>query len=157
MGEIGQIIDYLQQAAGDNANIIWGNGTDPNLGNKISVTIIATGFAHQVTPVRTTQMPAGKPLVEKEQLPVRDDFNVVKEPEVPSQEVEFPGVSVADDLSFSMEEPVAENPVKPELPKQTKVQENQTRTTVRPERESISKWFNHQFGGLFTDDDEEVK
>jgi len=28
---------------------------------------------------------------------------------------------------------------------------------VRPERESISKWFNHQFGGLFTDDDEEVK
>ena len=24
MGEIGDIIDYLQNAAGDNANIIWG-------------------------------------------------------------------------------------------------------------------------------------
>jgi cell division protein FtsZ len=157
MGEIGQIIDYLQQAAGDNANIIWGNGTDPDLGNKISVTIIATGFAHQVTPVRTTQIPAGKALIEKEQLPVQDDFKVVKEQEVPSQEMEFLGVSVADDLSFSLEEPVAENPVKQELPKETKVQEHQTRTTVRPERESISKWFNHQFGGLFTDDDEEVR
>ena len=157
MGEIGQIIDYLQQAAGDNANIIWGNGTDPDLGNKISVTIIATGFAPQVTPVRTTQIPAGKLFPVKEQLPLHDEIKVVKEPEVPLQEMEFLGVSVAEDLSFSMEEPVAENPVKTEQTRNTKFIETETKTPIRPERESISKWFNHQFGGLFTDDDEEVK
>jgi cell division protein FtsZ len=45
MDEIGQIIDYVKDCSGLNADLIWGNGTDPNLGNKISVTIIATGFS----------------------------------------------------------------------------------------------------------------
>jgi len=44
MDEIGQIIDYVKDCSGINSDLIWGNGTDPNLGNKISVTIIATGF-----------------------------------------------------------------------------------------------------------------
>jgi cell division protein FtsZ len=44
IGEIGEIIEHLQDRAGDDANIIWGNGYDENLGNQISVTIIATGF-----------------------------------------------------------------------------------------------------------------
>ncbi len=44
IGEIGQIIEYLQEKAGDEANIIWGNGHDPNLDHNICVTIIATGF-----------------------------------------------------------------------------------------------------------------
>jgi cell division protein FtsZ len=44
MDEIGQITDFVQNAAGSNADIIWGNGTDESLGEKLSVTIIATGF-----------------------------------------------------------------------------------------------------------------
>lgn len=44
IGEIGEIIEFLQDKAGSDANIIWGNGYDPKLGTKISVTIIATGF-----------------------------------------------------------------------------------------------------------------
>jgi cell division protein FtsZ len=44
MDEIGQIIDWVKDCSGINADLIWGNGTDPNLGTKISVTIIATGF-----------------------------------------------------------------------------------------------------------------
>ena len=44
IGEIGEIIEYLQDKAGLNANIIWGNGFDPKMGEEISVTIIATGF-----------------------------------------------------------------------------------------------------------------
>ncbi|MGD9931507.1 MAG: cell division protein FtsZ [Mangrovibacterium sp.] len=44
MGEIGDIIEYLQDKAGQDANIIWGNGIDRKLGNKISVTIAATRF-----------------------------------------------------------------------------------------------------------------
>ncbi|MBN2806432.1 MAG: cell division protein FtsZ [Prolixibacteraceae bacterium] len=44
IGEIGEIIECLQKKAGQNANIIWGNGHDLNIGNQISVTIIATGF-----------------------------------------------------------------------------------------------------------------
>jgi len=44
MDEIDEITDYIQNEAGNTADIIWGNGMDENLGNKISVTIIATGF-----------------------------------------------------------------------------------------------------------------
>ena len=42
--EIGRVIDYLQNRAKLDANIIWGNGRNPRLGNKVSVTIIATRF-----------------------------------------------------------------------------------------------------------------
>ncbi|OWP78237.1 cell division protein FtsZ [Flavobacterium oreochromis] len=42
--EIGEINDYIQEEAGYNANIIMGVGEDEELGDKISVTVIATGF-----------------------------------------------------------------------------------------------------------------
>jgi len=44
IGEIGEIIEALQEKAGQEADIIWGNGYDESLGDKISVTILATGF-----------------------------------------------------------------------------------------------------------------
>jgi cell division protein FtsZ len=44
MDEVTEITDYIQQEAGQNAEIIWGNGKDPSLGNKISITLVATGF-----------------------------------------------------------------------------------------------------------------
>ena len=45
--EIGEINDYIQSEAGNQTNIIMGVGEDENLGNEISVTIIATGFAQE--------------------------------------------------------------------------------------------------------------
>jgi cell division protein FtsZ len=42
--EIGEINDYIQAEAGNNANIIMGVGEEESLGDSISVTIIATGF-----------------------------------------------------------------------------------------------------------------
>ncbi len=47
MDEIEEITNYIQNkvSPGNNdANIIWGNGIDPSLGDALSVTIIATGF-----------------------------------------------------------------------------------------------------------------
>lgn len=44
MDEIGSITDYIQDEAGLTADIIWGNCHDESLGDKLSVTIIATGF-----------------------------------------------------------------------------------------------------------------
>ncbi|EKT4548575.1 Cell division protein FtsZ [Flavobacterium psychrophilum] len=42
--EIGEINDYIQAEAGHSANIIMGVGEEEELGDKIAVTIIATGF-----------------------------------------------------------------------------------------------------------------
>ena len=44
MDELGEITDYIQNAAGQTAEIVTGFGVDPNLGDKVNVTIIATGF-----------------------------------------------------------------------------------------------------------------
>lgn len=44
MNEISEITDYIQTEAGSTADVIWGHGYDPTLGDKLSVTLIATGF-----------------------------------------------------------------------------------------------------------------
>ena len=45
--EIGEINEYIQNETGNNANIIMGVGEDLELGNNISVTVIATGFGDE--------------------------------------------------------------------------------------------------------------
>ncbi|WP_026063371.1 cell division protein FtsZ [Pedobacter arcticus] len=44
MDEVSIITDFIQEQAGLSADLIWGNCSDPELGDNISVTIIATGF-----------------------------------------------------------------------------------------------------------------
>ncbi len=47
MDEAEAIQAYVQQQAGDNCDVILGMGHDPNLGDKIAVTVIATGFNYK--------------------------------------------------------------------------------------------------------------
>jgi cell division protein FtsZ len=44
MDEIGEITDHIQDAAGSGADVIWGYGMDESLGEKVRITVIATGF-----------------------------------------------------------------------------------------------------------------
>jgi cell division protein FtsZ len=44
MDELSEITEYIQEKAGDNAELIFGQGIDPELGKAIRVTVIATGF-----------------------------------------------------------------------------------------------------------------
>ena len=44
MDELTDITEYIQEMAGDEADVIFGHGVDPHLGNNIRVTLIATGF-----------------------------------------------------------------------------------------------------------------
>lgn len=44
MDEMSQITSHIIRKMGNNAAVIWGVGTDPDLGDAVSVTIIATGF-----------------------------------------------------------------------------------------------------------------
>lgn len=86
MDELGLIGDYIQNAAGNGADVIWGNGIDPNLTDEISITIIATGFTSSVIPelmnmtppqVTKVPLPDEKPNEEKPEyvvLNMDDDF-----------------------------------------------------------------------------------
>lgn len=44
MDEVGRITDFVQNKAGFDADLIWGNSRDLNLDEELSVTVIATGF-----------------------------------------------------------------------------------------------------------------
>jgi cell division protein FtsZ len=55
MDEAEAIQAFVQEQAGDNCDVILGMGHDPNLGDKIAVTIIATGFNYKEVSV---DMPA---------------------------------------------------------------------------------------------------
>ena len=50
MDEIGHITDLVQNKAGFEADLIWGNRKDESLGDDISVTLIATGFGKSSIP-----------------------------------------------------------------------------------------------------------
>ncbi len=47
MDETEAVQAYVQRQAGENCDVILGMGNDPNLNDKIAVTIIATGFEHR--------------------------------------------------------------------------------------------------------------
>jgi cell division protein FtsZ len=44
MDELSEITEYIQEQAGEEAEMIFGHGVDPELGDRIRVTVIATGF-----------------------------------------------------------------------------------------------------------------
>lgn len=60
MDELGEITDFIQEAAGQTAEIIKGYGVDTSLGDSVSVTIIATGF-QQTSPVNYEYTPKSQP------------------------------------------------------------------------------------------------
>lgn len=58
MDELTEITEYIQQKAGEEAEVIFGHGIDEELGSSIRVTVIATGFPREVSapsPVRAQQ------------------------------------------------------------------------------------------------------
>lgn len=50
MDEIMDITDYIQDASGNTADVIWGHGLDETLGDEVCVTLIATGFNQGQSP-----------------------------------------------------------------------------------------------------------
>ncbi|MCC6727643.1 MAG: cell division protein FtsZ [Saprospiraceae bacterium] len=78
MEEIFEITEFVQEEAGAGTNLIWGNCYDETLGEKLSVTIIATGFERNQT---KPSLSGAKP--ESNARPVRvsldeDDFSPKK-------------------------------------------------------------------------------
>jgi len=50
MDEVGEITDYINASAADDALIIWGTCTDESMEDEVNVTIIATGFTANSIP-----------------------------------------------------------------------------------------------------------
>jgi cell division protein FtsZ len=79
MDEISEITDYIQDEAGSTADVIWGHGYDESLGEKLCVTIIATGF--------NTSPNTGIPMRQPEKIKISLEE---ERPTIITQEIENP-------------------------------------------------------------------
>ncbi len=80
MDEIATITDYIQDEAGMNADIIWGNGTEEELGDAVRVTVVATGFESNSDVEKTARTEA-----HREPAKVVHDLNTAEEPVLKNQ------------------------------------------------------------------------
>jgi cell division protein FtsZ len=90
LDELEVIQGYVQQQAGNTCDIILGMGHDPNLGENIAVTIIATGFQHHE--INADVLEPKKAVVEKIIVPLgqvgASSLVEAKAPEVPKVETD---------------------------------------------------------------------
>ncbi len=140
IGEIGDIIGHLQERAGSGANIIWGNGYDPSLGNKISVTIIATGFKTNPSELLQEKEPQEHVVLDMDKEPVY----VYEEPE-PQTETE----PATQTFAYNPQPP--QKRMAAPVPSGTKKHENKR---VKEKETKIDNWFLRQFNSLFEEDNE---
>lgn len=97
MDEIFQITEYVQAEAGYGTDLIWGNCYDESLGDKLSVTIIATGFEQNI-------LRGDKP--EKIVVDIDDD------PGVPRVQMESTAFEITNERNVNLD-PVVKEPVPP--------------------------------------------
>ena len=109
MDEFGEITDFIQEASGGTAELITGYGTDPSLGDNVSVTIIATGFnSKQETGFETPMIKERKIVNLDEKTPVNQTtvINEVNTDEAfvyTKQEIDTP---VSENMPTQIEEEI---------------------------------------------------
>jgi len=155
IGEIGEISEYFQIEAGQEADIIWGNGYDESIGNQISVTILCTGFKN------------ASGYIERKEKRV-EAYTLNNEPEQTEEEPEPPVPQIEEEpllLEFDLE--TADTPSMESFIKQTRKSEEpkpqprkkkptKTKETSEDSDGNIDNWFVRRFSKFFDDDDQNM-
>lgn len=105
MDEITIITDYIQDEAGSSADVIWGHGYDPTLGDKLSVTLIATGF--KSTPITGFEKAPERKVIELDgepkneiKAPLQTPTEIVKNTFEPRNETAEPFLKTEGQVVF---------------------------------------------------------
>jgi len=110
--EIGIINDYIQEKAGNNANIIMGIGDDPNLIDDITVTVIATGFDMKQQDEILHIEPKKTIFNLDDESEITEEFNDKKtelQYEFSSEEIDFKNIDFnIDDINHELEDNIIE-------------------------------------------------
>ncbi len=144
MGEIGYIIDTLQERAGQDADIIWGNGYDETIDQDIRVTILATGFV-----TRAESKSACAP-EEKGEAGYTDPGRDHLYNEEPSGADEKPVIS----LEYYEADPRKTSIRKARGKAKTKKKKNREMETV--EDKNVDSWFLKNWNRMFDDEDQSM-
>ncbi|HOY31547.1 MAG TPA: cell division protein FtsZ [Bacteroidales bacterium] len=151
MDEVSEITDYIQQAAGSTAEIIWGNGNEESLGNKISVTLIATGFSKGNNPEYSTNTikqpektvlnletdpvkPAEKTIVSEDEMTL-----ITKKPEIEEIKVILPVKPFSEPSVEDHKNPVISNTTEKEFKVELNISQDDSEMYLFTKTESGEK------------------
>ena len=118
MDELTEITEYIQDQAGDDAEVIFGHGVDPDLEDSIRVTVIATGFDKNPT-VSAPKRDDNKTVYDLEsnqQIHLFEVDNPANRPDdlvKKERETEEPGKPTPQDRGYSFANPMNEDPGDP--------------------------------------------
>ncbi|MDN4164421.1 cell division protein FtsZ [Cytophagales bacterium LB-30] len=117
MDELTDITEFIQEKAGDEAEVIFGHGVDTSLGNKIRVTLIATGFERhpsETSVYNKIEEPVRKvfDLDTHKQIPLFDESSIAPKKEEPIMSRIVPPAPKAPEpvRTYSFEPPKKEEP-----------------------------------------------
>ena len=71
--EVNEASNIVMEAAGEDANVIFGAVIDPTLDGEIIVTVVATGFGHVPPAIRVTERPARAKVANAEDMSSYDE------------------------------------------------------------------------------------
>ncbi|MFC5627159.1 cell division protein FtsZ [Algoriphagus winogradskyi] len=150
MDELSEITEYIQEKAGDNAEVIFGQGIDPELGKAIRVTVIATGFQmdrlagtkrEETAKAIAAPSPAPAPVAKTQVEEIEEEKTVINLDSGKSEKVKEEPVANGSTFVFSMPKTPAPTPtpapeVKPvaETPKR---EESVEAPKPAPKKESL--------------------
>jgi len=112
MDEVFEITEFVQEEAGYGTDLIWGNCYDESLGDKLCVTVIATGFEKN----RKKKVDQGKNVkddrivvsldddLQNKRSPLADISNLAQE-ETPPNTFEFDSIRSTGNKNYSYREP----------------------------------------------------
>ena len=157
MDEVSIITDFIQEQAGLSADLIWGNCSDPELGDNISVTIIATGFQTLEEREQTKQSAPKKQYLTSDTPLIKpiNEFSKKAEPVVeqteefdntPVLKTEEKAVTPQADLFADM---FKSAPAKPVIEPQEKVVKHQL--FEEEKEEDVEEQDNHGFNLKFSE------
>ncbi|HEU0063662.1 MAG TPA: cell division protein FtsZ [Flavisolibacter sp.] len=169
MDEVEIIQNYLLSQAGENTDVILGLGYDNTLGNKIGITLIATGFQHQdpftkksATKVESKteekimmilgEQPSPKPKATIPQEIIEDRLSPKLIDETISEEISANELNVTEfdlHLSTRQEEPHQESEVNAPVHLQLKIKDEKAEAEEeRKELERKKQWLDNRFDEL---------
>lgn len=138
MDELSDITEYIQEKAGDNAEVIFGQGIDPELGQGIRVTVIATGFEmDRLSGEGKMPAPAAKAQIIETPAQPEVTKTVIDLDSGRSEKVKEESVSDRTTFTFVMPKSNSVSPEKPEL-KQAEIKQEKV-TFQTPVEEEVDE------------------
>ncbi len=137
MDEITEITDFILTEAGPDVDIIWGAGTDASLGDKLSITLVATGFDKNHEIDFNTPRVANKTRVSLEEETAKPIITKVEAPQI--QDDFLTNITLRDKpedkepINFSRENTTTTEPKQEVYTKQTNTNDDQPYLKTRQE------------------------